>query len=81
MNKIREYTSKKEMSINLFENLTEEMKDSLRGFMKRTLNELVNKGVIKEFSLANQYKRKDVVFSFEVEADNLIIIAAESPNK
>ena len=78
MNKIREYTSKKEMSLNLYENLTEEIKEALRGFMKRTLKELLRKGVIKEFYLADQYLAKNILLSFELESEDLIIIVTNS---
>ena len=80
-NKIREYTAKKEMSINLFENLTNEMKDRLRGFMKRSLNDLVKKQVIYEYTLTHNYSPKDIVFCFELDSNDFIIIATNSPKK
>ena len=81
MNKIREYTAKKDMSINLFANLTDNMKDNLRGFMKRSLNELHRKHVIKEYSLASEYLPKNIEISFEIDTDSLIIIVSNSPKK
>lgn len=81
LNKVREYTNKKEMSLTLFENLTEEMKNKLRGFMKRTLNELVKKKIVTEFMLDPQYLPKNIVFSFEIDTGLLIIIATNSPKK
>lgn len=81
MNKIREYTSKKEMSINLFENITEGMKDSLRGFMKRSLNDLTRKGIIKEYMLNPRFSPKNIVISFEIDKDDLVIITTNSPRK
>lgn len=81
MNKVREYTAKKEMSINLFENITDEMKESLRGFMKRSLRELIRKKVIKDYSLNPHYKAKNIIFSFEIDQDNLIVMVTNSPSK
>ncbi|OMJ75030.1 hypothetical protein SteCoe_25911 [Stentor coeruleus] len=81
LNKIREYTSKKEMSINLFENLTDEMKESLRGFMKRSLSELNRKGIIKEYFIPENMKPKDIIFSFEVEGEFITMIVTHSKGR
>lgn len=81
LNKIREYTNKKDMSLNLFENLTHEMKDALRGFMKRSLNELLKKKVILDYTLDHVYNPKNIVFSFEIDSGFLVIIATNSPRK
>ncbi|OMJ88475.1 hypothetical protein SteCoe_9604 [Stentor coeruleus] len=81
LNKIREYTSKKEMSINLFENLTDEMKESLRGFMKRSLSELSRNGIIKEYFIPDKMKTKDIVLSFEIEGDFINMIVTHSKSR
>ena len=81
LNKIREYTSKKEMSLSLFESLTKDMKDGLRGFMKRSLNDLIKKKFITEFSLDAPFLPRNIVFSFEIDNSYLIIIATHSPKK
>ncbi|OMJ72674.1 hypothetical protein SteCoe_28807 [Stentor coeruleus] len=81
MNKVREYTTKKEMSINLFENITDDMKESLRGFMKRSLRELIRKKVIKNYSLNPHYNAKNIIFSFEIDQENLLIMVTNSPRK
>jgi hypothetical protein len=80
-NKIREYTAKKDMSINLFENLTNEMKDSLRGFMKRPLTELLKKKIVLSETLSENRKIKNIIFCFEFDNDKFIIFATNSPSK
>lgn len=82
LNKIRDYTMKKEMSINLYESLKGEMNNSLRGFMKRTLSELKRKKYFDADPLIPAgMKDKNIVFSFEIDNGDLIIIVAHSPGK
>jgi ribosomal protein L24 len=81
LNKVREYTNKKDMSLSLFENLTHEMKDALRGFMKRSLNELIKKKVFIDYTLQSPYQARNIVFSFEIDSGFLVIIATNSPSK
>lgn len=81
MNKIREYTSKKDMSINLFENLTDKMRESLRGFMKRSLKQLIKMGTVRECSIPAEYRANDILFSFEIDSSTFIIMVTNSPRK
>ena len=81
MNKIREYTTGKDMSINLFENLTSQMKNSLEGFMKLRLSDLVRKKIVKEYTIFPKMKPAEVIFSFEIGNDFLTIIVAYSKSK
>lgn len=81
MNKIREYTRKKEISTILLENLNDEMQESLNGFMKRSLSELISKDIIKDFSIPDYMNPKDVVFSFEVSEKYFLIIVSYSKKK
>ncbi|CAG9327518.1 unnamed protein product [Blepharisma stoltei] len=81
MNKIRDYTVKKTMSIELFENLKEDMKDNLRGFCKRTLAELKRKKIISDFIIPQKFKPKDIYLTFEIEEDIITFIATYSPSK
>jgi hypothetical protein len=82
LNKIRDYTMKKDMSISLYESLKGEMNSSLRGFMKRNLNELMRKHYFdREPLIPVGMREKDIVFSFEIDRGELIIIVANSPSK
>lgn len=82
LNKIRDYTMKKEMSINLFENLKGGMNKTLKGFMKRTLPELKRKKFFAAEPLIPQLmKEKNIMFLFEVDGGSLIVIVVYSPGK
>lgn len=82
LNKIHDYTMKKEMSISLFENLKGKMNESLKGFMKRSLPELKRKKFFaSDPILPSTMKEKNIIFSFEVDNGCLIIIVVYSPGR
>ena len=81
MNKIREYTQKKDMSISLYENLTDQMKESLRGFMKRSMKELLSKKILKEYAIPPYANLKDIILSFENDQNFFLIIVTYAKSK